>query len=299
MKLITVILTLVLCTSISAQKIKTYQCFWHEKNVDIFQTKYNDFKYSEKGMFYYYISNDQDNIYINLRIFDSNVKQAIIRSGITVWINTDGKKNKTLGVKYPAGPQNRIKDPSSGLSEKPFTQNNHYGMENQKALPEHNGVSDFAASSLLLIGFNKSGPVLVSSFENDNFRGSISTQKEYMYYQLILPLSKLPVIKKNPYKKKDSFVMGLNYDSIRTFNMSDGGVGRRGGNATPGGGEGRHGNGMPGGGGGGRGSFGGGRGGSGGMYEGAGRMTGGGGMHSSGSGSVIIVWINNIKLATE
>ena len=290
MKTITHLLALFLCTTVSAQNIKTYQCFWHEKNADIFQAKNDDFKYSEKGMFYYYISNDQDNIYINLRIFDNKVKQAIIRSGITVWINTDGKKNKTLGVKYPAGSQNRKKDPSSDPSEKTFTQNNHYGMKNQKTLPEPDGVSDYAASSLLLIGFNKSSPELISTFENDNFRGSINIQKEYMYYQLILPLSKLPVINNTSDKKKNSFVMGLNYESFGSTGMSGGGGGRHGGY------------GMPGGGGGGRGGGGGGRGGRGGsssMYGGGGRMSGEGGMHSSGSGSAIIVWINNIKLATE
>jgi hypothetical protein len=289
MKAILFILANFLITCVSAQKIKEYQCFWNGKNADVFQANNKDFKYSEKGMFYYYLSNDQDNIYINLKIFDNNVKQMILRSGITVWINTDGKKNKTMGVKFPVGPQRMRNDISSNPSEKPLPQTNHAGMGNQKTPPGLNGGSDIDTKSLLLIGFNKSDPVLISNFENGNFRGSINIQKEYMYYQLILPISKLPVIKKNPNKKKEYFVMGLSHESAQSMSMRNGMNGRSGGNGMPGG--------RMSGGGGGRMS--GGRGGR--MSGGGGRMAGGEGTHAYNpdSESTSIVWFNNITLATE
>jgi hypothetical protein len=162
-------------------------------------------------------------------------------------------------------------------------------MGNQKTPPGLNGGSDFDTKSLLLIGFNKSDPVLISNFENNNFRGSINIQKEYMYYQLIMPISKLPVIKKNPNKKKEYFVMGLSHESVKSMNLRNGMSGRSGGNGMPGG--------RMSGGGGGRMS--GGRGGR--MSGGGGRMAGGGGMreYNQGSESAAIVWFNNIKLATE
>jgi len=285
MKAISIIIAMFIFTSSTAQKIKTYNCFWYKKNVDEFQAKFNDFKYSEKGMFYYYISNDRNNIYIDLRIFDDNIKRVITRSGITVWLNTDGKKNKTLGVRYPVGNPGIKNSRSYGLSEKPLPQIDHAGTGNEKALPEPEKDPDFATNSLLLIGFDKSGPQLLSSFENDNFRGSVNYQKEYMFYQLILPISKVPALKKNSDKKKEYFVIGLSHGSFQSTNMGGGGGGMRGGGSG----------GMRGGGGGRMRGGGGGR-----MYGGGGgTMTGGGGTRPSASGSesAVIVWINNIKLA--
>ena len=69
----------------------------------MFKTRLAEFKYSEKSKLYYCISNDSKFAYIDLNIIDKNVKAQVLRSGLTVWIGTNGKKTKKIGIKYPAG----------------------------------------------------------------------------------------------------------------------------------------------------------------------------------------------------
>jgi hypothetical protein len=288
MKVIPLVASLLLSTGIYAAENKSYQCSWHEKNVDLFQAKFKEFKYSEKGMFYYYISNDQNNVYINLRIFDDNIKNLILRSGLTIWINTDGKKDTRLGIKFPAGHRDMRNDKPSGSLEKYPPQKDRDKAGDQNISRKINESSENAINSLLLIGFDSSGPILISTSEEGNFRGAIYSGKDnYLNYELVLPFSKLPSINQNPKKKKQSLVLGLSHEYAKSSAMQGGGM--------PGY-KGMHGGGMHGAGGGMH---------SGGRHEG-GMNRGSGGyhgseMHTPGSGSEQsdITWIKNIKLADE
>lgn len=77
----------------------------------------------------YGVSYDDSHLYVIARTYDENTKRGIISSGLTVWINPDGKKKKDIGVKYPImnsgagnrkgnkGPNN---DPNKKLSQDKF-----------------------------------------------------------------------------------------------------------------------------------------------------------------------------------
>lgn len=47
--------------------------------------------------------NDRDCLYICLRTGDAAMERQILRSGLTVWIDAKGGRNKVLGIKYPVG----------------------------------------------------------------------------------------------------------------------------------------------------------------------------------------------------
>ncbi len=47
--------------------------------------------------------NDRDYLYICLRTGDAAMERQILRSGLTVWIDAKGARNKVLGIKYPVG----------------------------------------------------------------------------------------------------------------------------------------------------------------------------------------------------
>lgn len=46
------------------------------------------------------VMNDDSNIYIALSTFDQETKMKVLK-GLTVWINSEGKKKETFGIKYP------------------------------------------------------------------------------------------------------------------------------------------------------------------------------------------------------
>jgi hypothetical protein len=276
MKFLFVFLYFIICTTVSAQKDKFYQCLWHKKDSDMFKTQHAEFEYSEKGKFLYCISNDSKYAYIDLEIGDKNVINQVLKSGLTVWINTDGKKSKKTGVKYPAG------TPSTNRGNMPGKQGNQMppDMKNGQTSP---GVG--AHDSLALIGFTKGEPVLIPNHETDNFQGSAIVQKNSnLYYELIIPLAKISTAETSNKKnaKPTPLILGFSYESYGSNGMG----GPPGGGMPPGGGGGGRsgGGGMPPGGGGGGGMPGGG--GGGGQYGG-----------SPPSPTIVITWLEDIVFA--
>ena len=64
------VLFFALCSVVYAQKDKSFYVHWHDKGIDDLKLKPSMMLYSEKGKFYYYISNDRDNLYIDLRFLN-------------------------------------------------------------------------------------------------------------------------------------------------------------------------------------------------------------------------------------
>ncbi|MFZ1808876.1 MAG: hypothetical protein WAU36_16715 [Cyclobacteriaceae bacterium] len=49
----------------------------------------------------YGVSYDNSHLYVIAKTYEENAKQRIVSSGLTVWIDANGKKKKNIGVKYP------------------------------------------------------------------------------------------------------------------------------------------------------------------------------------------------------
>lgn len=294
MKITLTILSLIICSAVYAHKDKTYQCYWHDDTTDVFKLPGNDFKYSEEDRVYYHISNDSNNIYIDLKIFDDEIKQQVLRSGMAVWIDPEGKKEKRIGVIYP------VRHPGQNSGEMPASENSHNTYEHHAGTGSEE-TPDLYSNALMLIGFSESGPEMITDFEKDNFRGSITIRKELnmMYYEVVMPISKLSgVINAGKGRKtKSTLMMGFSYESApgglgspnghregRQSGWNGHGMSGEGGRMHGGGGM--HGGGMHGGG-----MYGGGMHGGGRTYEGGGRG------NSSDSESLKIFWLKDINLA--
>jgi hypothetical protein len=62
------ILSLTVSTCLFAQKDKSFYLNWHDKGHDNITFQSSELKYSEKGKFYYNLSNDRENLYIDLKV---------------------------------------------------------------------------------------------------------------------------------------------------------------------------------------------------------------------------------------
>jgi hypothetical protein len=263
-------LALTLCTCIFAQKDKSLNLNWHNKANENIKFRSSELQYSEKGKFYYNMSNDRDNMYIDLKIFDQDVQSEVLASGITVWINMDGKKLKKTGLRYPA-------------------------KQGRPDMAEAKNMQRPSAFKIELIGLGGTYNSFISPDEVNNFRGSFRLEPDgNMWYELIIPLSKLPE-RSSKKGNDDSFILGISYAGIGSH-RAGGGVGGPGagaGNAMGGPGGGGS-TGVPRGGGGGRG----GRGDGGGMSGPGGGSDGEFGMQAP-SASSVMVWFKNILFASE
>jgi hypothetical protein len=309
MRTLVTILTLAVSLTTYAQKDKYIHLHWHGNTSGNQILQPSDLKYSEKGRFYYYFSNDKENIYIDLRVFEKEVQRQILASGLSAWINMDGKKARKTGLRYPARMQGQGRPDMADMQKQQALQNiqrqeNIQAIQGQRNAMQGGGLPSGGrsmqipvASRIELIGLAGSDHSYISSDEINNFRGSMRFDKEgNLWYELIIPMSKMPA--RSPGKKKDnnSFILGFSYPGIMTQRMGGGpgnGIGDyNGGGGMSGSGGGGRGMGRPGGG---MGRSGGGMGRSGG---GMGRNGGGGRMGET-SASPVIVWFKNIQFASE
>ncbi len=54
-----------------------------------------------KNTFSYGISNDKENLYIRININDQDIQKKLMLAGLTVWIDTTGKKKENMGITCP------------------------------------------------------------------------------------------------------------------------------------------------------------------------------------------------------
>jgi hypothetical protein len=284
-KIILTILSISLCMGSFAQKVKVPLIKWHDNTIANFQSV--PVTYTEKGKFYYSLTNDKEKIYVLLKIFDKDVQRQVVYNGITLWINMDDKKTKTTGFRYPARPKNE---------EHPDGQGNMRNMDGRRGgMPGGQGQMGGRNANPLLnipklevIGMSESGSEYFSTDGKSDFRGMMTFEKDgNMWYEVVIPISKLPAKSARSKNEAGTFMIGISYPGIPSMGMNGGMSG-----GSPDEGEG---GGM-----GGRGGGGGGRGMGG--PGGGGRGTGGrSGAYDMGSSSVapVVVWFKDVRFASQ
>lgn len=211
-------------------------------------------------------ANDQQNLYLIIESLDEMTTGRLLRAGLTLNINTAGKKKdgikiNFLGMQQPPSPKH---DPTDTL-------------EHEDAVMHH-GEHDPGVNVIQVSGFKNipDGSLAIPNNSGIQVAAAFNKQRDYIC-ELAIPLSQLEL--------KGNEVKAIAYNiKINAANKSEHHEGKHpDGGATAGGG-GSHGGGMGGGGmhGGGGGGMGGGMGGGG---RHGGGMRGGGGMGGDSSGS--------------
>jgi len=199
MKLSVLILPLLLCCSLNAQNGTPNLSRWHlDEKIET-----SDYQLIRKAKLYFFLSNDNDNIYINIMIENQEVQHKILNEGLTIWINMDGKAVKQMGVRFPIGSQN------------PGARNKADRLETNAIPDASNSNSLSMANTIELIGFINEEERRFPAENADNFRGSVKYDEAgILYYKMVLPIAKLPVRNsKNGYGAM-AFTLGIEYGSI-------------------------------------------------------------------------------------
>jgi len=236
----------------------------------------------------YTLSNDDEKIYLCVRIVDELSQAKVIRNGINIWFDTLAKKNKQCGILFPVPDKGADDYQTDGASTDGDGGGHHRGGGSGK----HGGVDAVKkkflrqANQMQLIGFKKGIPDYLAPENEYGINVSINWDvNNIMIYEAAIPFK---AFYKPALVAKDSL---RNFDFSMTIHgfpapeKKDDGSNSGGGGGMGGSGGGM-GGGMPGGGGMGGGGMGGaGRGGMGGGGMGGGRG-GGGGMRGAGSAEV-------------
>jgi hypothetical protein len=275
MKTIAIILSFFICINVYPQKKSEFVSIWYSHGNEGSEIPADNFQYFKKGKLYYCLSNDRDNIYLDLKIDDSEVQTKILKQGMTVWINTDGKQVKKTGVRFPIGTQN------PGRPGMPNTAKPAQNIEGNPNSPINQ------ANTIQLIGFTKDKMNRIPANNADNFRGSVRYNEEgILIYKLVIPISKIEMDSNKSEAEQALLTFGVEEGPLM-MSMGPGsqsGGPQQGESSIP-----PRAGGRPSGGGGGRPSGGGAPGGA-----------PGGGPTSAQPGALnTILWIKDIRLATE
>jgi uncharacterized membrane protein YgcG len=177
MKTLFAFFAILMCLNISAQKDKGFASKWRENSNGQSVPASSDWLTTKKGIFFYCLSNDDKNIYVDAKITESIEQNKILQMGITVWVNTDGKARKITGIRFPVGAQF-----SRGQSRR--------GDMN---IPLNQATPLSQANTVELVGFKGVEPNRFPSNNTDNIRGSVKYDNDgNLLYSLTIPLSKLP-----------------------------------------------------------------------------------------------------------
>jgi hypothetical protein len=232
MKLVIVISALILCLNSNAQKEQNFVCKWLDNSSGNVLPATSDYVSTRKETMFYCFSNDDKNMYVDIRFTESVDQSKVLQMGLVLWVNTDGKSRKITGIRYPIGAK--------------FSRARGRG-ESQLALNEATPLS--MANTIELIGF-KNVQNRFPSNNSDNFRGSVKYDSEgNLLYSMTLPLDKLPAGVKGSDGKNPLMNIAVEYGAPPQVTGGSGSSSGFPSSSSRGGGGGRSGGGRSGGGG--------------------------------------------------
>ncbi|MGC1391912.1 MAG: hypothetical protein WA816_12825 [Bacteroidales bacterium] len=200
------ILSFFLCYGLNAQKGSLNLSHWHVSD----KINMSEFQLIRRLKLQYLITNDNVNIYIDLKINDHGVQDRILRQGLTIWINMDGTEMKKMGIRFPLGSQNQGDRKKANHSE-----NNSISNESDDTLV-------LLANTIELKGFTNEVQRHFPSDNRDNFRGSVKFDAEgVLNYELVIPIEKLPVRNSRGGHGAMPFTLGIEYGSSAVINKQE------------------------------------------------------------------------------
>jgi hypothetical protein len=193
------------CCGLNAQKGNLNLSRWYFTD----KIEVSDYQLIRKAKLYYNLSNDNENLYINIKVEDRGIQNRILKEGLTIWINMDSKKAKKMGIRFPIGSQNQ-----GGHKKADHSENN--------ALPDVSTVNPLSlANTIELIGFTSEEKRHFPSENHDNFRGSVKYDESgILYYKMVMPIERLPVRNSREGHGAMPFNLGIEYGSLPEMNMT-------------------------------------------------------------------------------
>ena len=196
MKPFLLILCVIFSTGINAQNGKMSLSIWHKGD----RAELSDFRQIRRTGLSYSLSNDNDNLYLDLIIEDRNDQNTILNNGLILWINMEEKPVRKMGIRYPMGVQNQGAHNKSFQTERDITQKDKAG----------NPLS--MANTIEIIGFIGEHERHFSSDNAVNFRGWIKFDASAkLHYRMVMPIARLPVRNSRVGNGAMPFSLGIEY----------------------------------------------------------------------------------------
>jgi hypothetical protein len=209
MKVLISVSFLLISLNLSAQKENMITCKWNDGSGGSSFPAASDYTSIKKGQVLYCISNDDRNIYVDMKVTESTEQNKILQMGMVLWVNNDGKSRKVNGVRFPIGAK--------------FSRSRNGNGQGQGNNPYEQATPLSLANTIELIGFKDILEKKFPSNNTDNIRSVIKYDNDgNLVYALTLPLSKLPVVARNTDGKAFPLNLAIEYGAPPEMEASSG-----------------------------------------------------------------------------
>lgn len=165
------------CPLTNAQREKGESMKWRSGTGESYLIPEENYTSERKGAILYCLSNDEKALYVDMKITESEDQSKILQSGMTVWLNADGKSRKTLGVRFPVGSRYSMNRTQNSALNKPSPLS--------------------MANTIQLVGFGEGVQSRFPSDNTDNIRGVVKYDEDgNLIYSMVIPVDKLPEAEK-------------------------------------------------------------------------------------------------------
>jgi len=217
--------------NVVAQKVAQYQCKWHQEiEQGSVESLIDQMQLHEKSQFMYMISNDEENLFIELVTTDKAAIQKVMKYGLTTWINKEARQKKGMGIEFPVAPEGQ-RDPGFRRDKGGDRKEMMFALMARKN------------QEMALIGFVTKGErILIDPRIDSSFHGNVvMLESEQLSVSLVLPLEKID--RSADDLKAHPFSLGFEtgYMDVTGQGMSSGGSKSDGGRSMHGGGGPPHG----------------------------------------------------------
>ena len=117
MRILNTLFLFLICFSNHAQKKNVFVSSWQENESLEFSILHNGYSHNKKSKIYYTVSNNNKNVFIDLKIENKEIQSIILKHGLVVWIDMSNSLTKTIGVRFPIGSFFPEAGKKSGFSE--------------------------------------------------------------------------------------------------------------------------------------------------------------------------------------
>ena len=205
MKYFFLILSILLSSGLYAQKRNLNLSSWHLRD----KIEPSDYRATGKSGLSCFLSNDNDKIYVDIKVDDRKIQNRILTEGMTIWVNMDRQEVKKMGIRFPLGSQSQSGRKTS--------------VHNENAAAHAESIDDLLlmANTIEIIGFISEQQRRFPSENHDSFRGSVKFEDgDVLYYKLIIPVAKLPLRNSRDGRGAMPFILGIEYGSLTVTNNS-------------------------------------------------------------------------------
>ncbi len=197
------LLSVVILVAAFCFKLEAQQMNWRTEGAE--RTPESEFTPIERGNILCHLSNDDTHFYIEMIISHSPTQRMILDSGVNIWIDSEGRRNKSVAVRYPAGAEvvrMQLQARGSRRTEK----ENRLLFENRPTA---------LAYEIHFAGFGEGGPPRSISADGDEYKAFVRYDEEgNLLYFLKFPRS-IFALERDRRGDTVSFSIGIEYGATR------------------------------------------------------------------------------------